>query len=167
MQTAFLFAASSGSSPHTWGIPVKGAHYVDEARFIPTYVGHTFDVPKTLLVTPVHPHIRGAYSSAPPPQNGHSGSSPHTWGILEIHRCQHHPGRFIPTYVGHTGRSLSRQRATSVHPHIRGAYPVTLNVRWVAVGSSPHTWGIRNGTISHLRHHRFIPTYVGHTTMVP
>ena len=37
----------------------------------------------------------------------------------------------------------------------------------LAVGSSPHTWGIRIGSIRSFVFLRFIPTYVGHTSGFP
>ena len=77
---------SSGSSPHTWGIPP--AHG---------------DEPRTLLV---HPHTRGAYclDQVIPPHL--RGSSPHTWGILPVPGWRPGCRRFIPTYVGHTVTDL-------------------------------------------------------------
>ena len=90
---------------------------------------------------------------------------------------------FIPTYVGHTAAPGLRWTARPVHPHIRGAYarrqrsawglPVHPHIRRAYIpppgahclsnGSSPHTWGIRNGErVAHYLN-RFIPTYVGHT----
>ena len=51
-------------------------------RFIPTYVGHTYD--------PLHQY------------NLIYGSSPHTWGILDVFLHARGDSRFIPTYVGHT-----------------------------------------------------------------
>ena len=75
--------------------------------------------------------------------------------------------RFIPTYVGHTSCEDIVEAVKPVHPHIRGAYrfnPVlSLNRR----GSSPHTWGIRIGQNARDLSNRFIPTYVGHTSMIP
>ena len=135
-------ALSSGSSPHTWGIPVHSSVLAMYTRFIPTYVGHTRSCnitgqPLRFIPTyvghtssqvsqfpnqSVHPHIRGAYFINKFSQNILIGSSPHTWGIqvragnaLDAHR-------FIPTYVGHTPRNFPHRVWQAVHPHIRGAY---------------------------------------------
>ena len=115
------------------------------SRFIPTYVGHTRDTGSQSPILAVHPHIRGAYLPLPKEKSRKTGSSPHTWGIHTAHRRLCRPGRFIPTYVGHT--SLERQRFAlcSVHPHIRGAYGSKNNMAGAINGSSPHTWGIRYG----------------------
>ena len=112
-------------------------------RFIPTYVGHTPLCPCCAAFNAVHPHIRGAYSASFRKHTTWNGSSPHTWGTRFRHGGGKRHGRFIPTYVGHTTFSVSIMSASSVHPHIRGAYETTLD-----------------------RNHedlRFIPTYVGHT----
>ena len=52
---------SSGSSPHTWGIPNVVVDGRTVQRFIPTYVGHTPTAKKFKRWVTVHPHIRGAY----------------------------------------------------------------------------------------------------------
>ena len=114
-----------GSSPHTWGIPVWALSFYCMHRFIPTYVGHTFQSPIFSFRPAVHPHIRGAYLSRSgflrpairfiPTYVGHTslmvpmspsmaGSSPHTWGIREAELLSVFRSRFIPTYVGHTCR---------------------------------------------------------------
>ena len=111
-----------GSSPHTWGIPPKDflARYLE--RFIPTYVGHTTSCGLLPDITPVHPHIRGAYATV----------TRTTTAIV----------RFIPTYVGHTRSMYRHSLQHPVHPHIRGAYNIFNIYTIKGVGSSPHTWGI-------------------------
>ena len=91
----------------------------------------------------VHPHIRGAYCSCFCPCPFLHGSSPHTWGILQIVHVVLPPFWFIPTYVGHTRGRPRPPGRDSVHPHIRGAYVFD----WFLSKCLP----------------RFIPTYVGHT----
>ena len=94
---------SFGSSPHTWGIPDVATSQQAQARFIPTYVGHTSTSNLCAPLRAVHPHIRGAYFILLC-QNGSScGSSPHTWGIQPLPPLSGQQQRFIPTYVGHTG----------------------------------------------------------------
>ena len=73
--------------------------------------------------------------------------------------------RFIPTYVGHTAPTTATQPLSPVHPHIRGAYRLGQEIRWMPTGSSPHTWGIRENKGGGVMPSRFIPTYVGHTYM--
>ena len=132
-----------GSSPHTWGIPTPAGETGQAGRFIPTYVGHTPAMPVLSCYMPVHPHIRGAYPFMASLILVHSGSSPHTWGILPL-----------------SGRA---PLTSAVHPHIRGAYFLPGGLRHVLYGSSPHTWGIPFHGFVDTRPFRFIPTYVGHT----
>ena len=111
-----------GSSPHTWGIHAVLAGHGLQNRFIPTYVGHTQNLPHPVETLAVHPHIRGAYVRPPLSSDMVSGSSPHTWGIQLSSRGWPRSRRFIPTYVGHTEESQNQALRCTVHPHIRGAY---------------------------------------------
>ena len=113
------------------------------ARFIPTYVGHTYPAHLPGTCTPVHPHIRGAYEHRGLGVDAQNGSSPHTWGIRRTAPNTPLETGFIPTYVGHT-----------VNRVLPGG---------VISGSSPHTWGILSPGDLHSQRGRFIPTYVGHT----
>ena len=131
-----------GSSPHTWGIPARSRACPRSLRFIPTYVGHTSFAQFFQTLTPVHPHLRGAYSSRRAGYVSPHGSSPPTWGIRRRERSRAGQPRFIPTYVGHTGRSGSVPSTTPVHPHLRGAYSSIAASYSVRNGSSPPTWGI-------------------------
>ena len=172
-----------GSSPHTWGIHVYNAQLNIISRFIPTYVGHTLSAWRWSHVLAVHPHIRGAYitpvkSAMHPLVHPHirgaysmiltisariSGSSPHTWGIQSQPCGAGLFMRFIPTYVGHTVIVPMPDSVTSVHPHIRGAYFLSILTHLLGFGSSPHTWGILFVHFDTSSWFRFIPTYVGHT----
>ena len=181
---AAISAASFGSSPHTWGIPVEPKKKLRWFRFIPTYVGHTCCSCPRYSQRSVHPHIRGAYASSSAWLHSAIGSSPHTWGIQRVEDLrglpagvhphirgayamkdtdQFVPARFIPTYVGHTMVPSAIFFTLPVHPHIRGAYKPTRNKQRPPRGSSPHTWGIRHGVGGVGGAPRFIPTYVGHT----
>ena len=93
------------------------------------------------------------------------GSSPHTWGIRDTDIFSAAVVRFIPTYVGHTWRVFLLERSETVHPHIRGAYRRGRYSEADSYGSSPHTWGIRTASTEYRSGLRFIPTYVGHTTI--
>ena len=97
-----ITGTNDGSSPHTWGIRGRNGIHIRRLRFIPTYVGHTNSGRKYAGCRPVHPHIRGAYDARYSPRLRACGSSPHTWGILEIADRETGDLRFIPTYVGHT-----------------------------------------------------------------
>ena len=132
----------SGSSPHTWGIRPLRLLPVHDARFIPTYVGHTPESCWFAVKDSVHPHIRGAYPVRGLEAEPRDGSSPHTWGILRMEAPQEAIRRFIPTYVGHTENPHRLLHIIPVHPHIRGAYLFVKGCPNWPAGSSPHTWGI-------------------------
>ena len=100
--TSASFSASTGSSPHTWGIRRICPFAASRLRFIPTYVGHTGSGTPALSRYAVHPHIRGAYALGTTGVLGKIGSSPHTWGIRSYSLAASAVMRFIPTYVGHT-----------------------------------------------------------------
>ena len=76
---------------------------------------------------------------------GFAGSSPPTWGILAT--------------------SFWRAWMSAVHPHLRGAYRAVSLSKGRTSGSSPPTWGIRRQLDGLVERLRFIPTYVGHTTL--
>ena len=113
----------------------------------------------------VYPHIRGAYRRSRISFWYCFGSSPHTWGIQLFFRVQCANPRFIPTYVGHTVLSEKQRKILAVHPHIRGAYNFFNFSGNLLRGSSPHTWGILQDAFSWSIFLRFIPTYVGHTSI--
>ena len=163
--SSYIFDLSS--SPHTWGILVHNPGHLPENRFIPTYVGHTSTWSLRRPTEPVHPHLRGAYCGRPRRFPARPGSSPHTWGIpVDLGLCNGKL-RFIPTYVGHTKVVVARKNESSVHPHIRGAYPSSVTRTREKDGSSPHTWGIPLHPRMGTNRARFIPTYVGHTVIFP
>ena len=176
----------TGSSPPMLGIPLSAPGGDLSKWFIPTYVGHTTPWRSFCPARPVHPHLRGAYPYKKSADFTAYGSSPHTWGIPAVrafmapafpvhphirgaygHRCRDgaHAQRFIPTYVGHTAGRSDKCGGCTVHPHIRGAYGFLLLIFLGGGGSSPHTWGIPQSRRLQPAPARFIPTYVGHTSL--
>ena len=150
--------------PHIRGAyALSGIAQVTDTRFIPTYVGHTAAPAPARPRCPVHPHIRGAYCRLTSTGGKSGGSSPHTWGIQRTRIVFSTSSRFIPTYVGHTCSSRVAPIGLPVHPHIRGAYLISLFSSPTNFGSSPHTWGILCQSALTVPASRFIPTYVGHT----
>ena len=154
-----------GSSPHTWGIPLLGLRMLLPDRFIPTHMGHTQDRAGMSTPRSVHPHIRGAYVVHIRQLFRRDGSSPHTWGIQHAVGRRAVLERFIPTYVGHAYNRTRLYIFNPVHPHIRGAYKSHIPSIFPRTGSSPHMWGIRPLRATRLLPSRFIPTYVGHTSI--
>ena len=153
-----------GSSPHAWGIQAEITIQRHGARFIPTCVGNTAARRCGSPRRAVHPHMRGEYDDGGPGGCRENGSSPHAWGIRRPRRRDTGVRRFIPTCVGNTALRHSAWKATSVHPHMRGEYPLGRQTRMILLGSSPHAWGIRNTWTGRWMCSRFIPTCVGNTS---
>ena len=127
-------------------------------------MGHTPLPSRPSTPSVVHPHACGVYLISKPMPAEDFGSSPPTWGIPAGHPPELPGSRFIPTYVGHTGWCCHQRPLAAVHPHIRGAYSSFSRTSPLIFGSSPHTWGIRTVASAPAAAHRFIPTYVGHTS---
>ena len=85
------------------------------------------------------------------------------------HTSQPAPSLYPPTVHPHIRGAYSggghNPHPLAVHPHIRGAYQSWKLRILFGFGSSPHTWGIPAHPISRNQLLRFIPTYVGHTTI--
>ncbi len=117
-------------------------------RFIPTNVGNTRSIGLRWDRRSVHPHERGEYALHLARETQPGGSSPRTWGIRRPTRVQAVRLRFIPTNVGNTCNAQRPFDERSVHPHERGEYTVKPGNALFRIGSSPRTWGIRNGQTS-------------------
>ena len=91
-----------GSSPRTWGTPPL--HDLPErvVRFIPTYMGNTTDPRNQPRHPTVHPHVHGEHTTQDDGRTPWNGSSPRTWGTLDLALERLFPDRFIPTYMGNT-----------------------------------------------------------------
>ena len=98
------FGNRLGSSPRAWGIPKDDMIEELRERFIPTCVGHTLAFHVSHFQSPVHPHVRGAYTISRharrficlrfiPTCVGHTNNA---------QTALFQQGRFIPTCVGHT-----------------------------------------------------------------
>ena len=83
--TGYLLPSSplpDGSPPHAWGIRPQPCNAAICNRFTPTCVGNTLTIAPSGYARPVHPHMRGEYSSSLLPCPSRDGSPPHAWGIL-------------------------------------------------------------------------------------
>ena len=132
-----------GSSPRAWGIPALWTRSWRPCRFIPTCVGNTPRWRAYAGKHPVHPHVRGEYSTTPTVPGLSTGSSPRAWGIRSGAR---------------TPRPI-----TAVHPHVRGEYGSLYTWSSSLDGSSPRAWGIRGRPRPRAWWRWFIPTCVGNT----
>ncbi len=158
-----FFVRMNGSSPRVWGILGQKVFSKRVERFIPTCVGNTYCISKSILRCSVHPHVCGEYRKRRAITMGVSGSSPRVWGILVPINYGERTMRFIPTCVGNTFSPRPGHPGRPVHPHVCGEYPGQHRPAAGAAGSSPRVWGIR---LTREKEHsviRFIPTCVGNT----
>ena len=73
--------------------------------------------------------------------------------------------RFIPAYVGNTAVAKNLVSVSAVHPRIRGEHSLIIGIVILCFGSSPHTWGTLLVDHEFVLHDRFIPAYVGNTSV--
>ena len=71
--------------------------------------------------------------------------------------------RFTPAYAGNTGLLSGLSLQNSVHPRIRGEYPVLPTRVAFAGGSPPHTRGIHVADAEDALALGFTPAYAGNT----
>ncbi|AFR06729.1 hypothetical protein B005_4440 [Nocardiopsis alba ATCC BAA-2165] len=172
-----------GPSPRAWGSRTELFAGELEARSIPTCVGLTGQRPAAGSSCSVHPHVRGAHEGASSRAWMICGPSPRAWGsqgltgpkprlLRSIPTCvgltpprvrKHLPRRSIPTCVGLTVLHRSVGVVREVHPHVRGAHPLTDPKMAAMSGPSPRAWGSRLGGSGTSPPARSIPTCVGLT----
>ena len=119
------------------------------SRFIPTCVGNTYLTGVCYMVPAVHPHMRGEHLRSELRLLSSYGSSPHAWGTPQSCAQSHFLRRFIPTCVGNTPGDPKPFEYLPVHPHMRGEHSLLDLFCDYAIGSSPHAWGTRIGTLRH------------------
>ena len=113
----------------------------------------------------VHPHVCGEHGCRFICRQCYYGSSPRMWGTHTKVLNGQKNMRFIPTYVGNTRKGGGRQTITPVHPHVCGEHLDRGHNRQLARGSSPRMWGTLDFVPIFFNFPRFIPTYVGNTTL--
>ncbi len=98
---------------------------------------------------------------------GIDGSSPRVWGTLNFIHSGIFRARFIPTCVGNTNICFAHVDPFSVHPHVCGEHLYGYRHGLKDAGSSPRVWGTQNYINKRPSVHRFIPTCVGNTAVLP
>ena len=94
--------AGFGSSPRLWGTLIVTDVTDINLRFIPTPVGNTLALFKTVKNTAVHPHACGEHNYVSFHLFLFIDSSPRLWGTQTAELVARLKGRFIPTPVGNT-----------------------------------------------------------------
>ena len=135
-----------GSSPRSWGTRKPPVPASIKYRFIPTLVGNTSLAGDRARLPTVHPHARGEHG-CPRCQRGiRRGSSPRSWGTLQLGLSHFRMRRFIPTLVGNTLALRGLVIAIAVHPHARGEHLCVVQNHERSYGSSPRSWGTLGDT---------------------
>ena len=132
-----------GSSPHTRG----------------TVLGR----PPSGLPSAVHPRTRGEQRGQAPYSNVWTGSSPHTRGTVASTWICEVAFRFIPAHAGNSPRLSVFINSAPVHPRTRGEQTYLAVRRQCKTGSSPHTRGTGEITLTCTCYDRFIPAHAGNS----
>ncbi len=152
-----------GSPPRAWGVLRRRSTTRCSRRFTPTCVGSTSRRARRVLLSTVHPHVRGEYQMVGVCDELWVGSPPRAWGVRIRFGTGGKGFRFTPTCVGSTGPSRSTRLSPSVHPHVRGEYGARTSFTVSVSGSPPRAWGVLQISDCRLGPVRFTPTCVGST----
>ena len=136
-------STSAGSSPHTRGLRGSSHPRLVKTGIIPAHAGFTSELLGTLTVYRDHPRTRGVYYLGDGVECPAAGSSPHTRGLRSVKWGASHLRRIIPAHAGFTTRKLPSILTRWDHPRTRGVYRNSIWSNPLAVGSSPHTRGLR------------------------
>ncbi|AKB47607.1 putative CRISPR associated hypothetical protein [Methanosarcina sp. Kolksee] len=89
------------------------------------------------------------------------------WGTLSYCLANGDEYRFIPTRVGNSGKQVGFYNVKAVHPHACGELGDADGFLDGESGSSPRVWGTLDQIVQLPPEHRFIPTRVGNSHMLP
>ena len=153
--------SNTGSPPHTRGIFFLAMLVLIVLRFTPAYAGNIGRGIQYLIITQVHPRIRGEYTSFTILINHLTGSPPHTRGILLNFYMVTKLIRFTPAYAGNIKTLVPLSTFRQVHPRIRGEYIKILMSSDRLLGSPPHTRGISYYFSFTMVLSGFTPAYAG------
>ncbi len=161
------YLVQGGPSPRVWGelLPVFVGRL--DLRTIPTCVGRTASFHLHCKLNPDHPHVCGENVRAPAQPSFEFGPSPRVWGEQFLLGWSIQISRTIPTCVGRTLSSQSRQNKSSDHPHVCGENDYVGKVLTFTDGPSPRVWGEQSARTEVPELFRTIPTCVGRTMPEP
>ena len=152
-----------GSSPHTRGLLRGRGGGLQYRRIIPAHAGFTRKRKLVDREGADHPRTRGVYEDIWIPVVKAIGSSPHTRGLPRADPSPVARLRIIPAHAGFTSISRLRARRRRDHPRTRGVYTWAAMRSVAAVGSSPHTRGLRPASSVMVMVARIIPAHAGFT----
>ena len=153
----------AGSSPHTRGLRDTIEEIYTGLRIIPAHAGFTHTRVGLSVGIQDHPRTRGVYPHVGVLGDPEPGSSPHTRGLLLTDFNGAMGTRIIPAHAGFTRKRLKGPHAPRDHPRTRGVYPTWPLVEGCRSGSSPHTRGLHDKTLTDFDKRRIIPAHAGFT----
>ena len=159
----FSFASSDlcGTPPHAWG-QWSFFHFSSfSIRYTPTCVGTIFLSPIRLMISTVHPHMRGDNLLICSSLNFSSGTPPHAWGQFSCYYSKYIKFRYTPTCVGTIFKRAVFYAPKPVHPHMRGDNSISYLISKFIRGTPPHAWGQSYISLFSLKFLRYTPTCVG------
>ena len=142
-ESAEVFGAWQGSSPHARGAPTPD-HYEGKAtRIIPACAGSTRTPPWSAPGRGDHPRMRGEHGDLENVSAQTAGSSPHARGAPRAPVQNRPQAGIIPACAGSTAPARAWRRACEDHPRMRGEHTSSLDLHSSHGGSSPHARGAR------------------------
>ena len=152
-----------GSSPLSRGIPCIRPDISVPVRIIPALAGNTLGHFTLGLSVQDHPRSRGEYCAGWCLQECCYGSSPLSRGIRHYGQSGDRKTGIIPALAGNTGSGDIKMTRGTDHPRSRGEYAGTVPLRYLALGSSPLSRGIRSSSATINTYNGIIPALAGNT----
>ena len=106
-------------------------------RFIPACAGNSTASTRTVLMSAVHPRLRGELKDSEEVPMIVNGSSPLARGTPDAFFFCHFFFRFIPACAGNSLYTAVIGRIATVHPRLRGELPLGAGCSSPSAGSSP------------------------------
>ncbi|OZG55702.1 hypothetical protein BTIS_1929 [Bifidobacterium tissieri] len=136
-----LVLRNSGSSPRVRGKPFVLTKLPFCTRIIPACAGQTLFSRKTRPLSPDHPRVCGANSTACRSIPARTGSSPRVRGKRLTVTVNDDGSRIIPACAGQTCTHARVLITAPDHPRVCGANSMAMALMSVHIGSSPRVRG--------------------------
>ena len=151
----------SGSSPHARGTQFHFSYSRLWGRFIPACAGNAGTHGSPVLLSTVHPRMRGERFGKLTKYCAGDGSSPHARGTQPEPNLGPPYYRFIPACAGNAGAIPKCFGLNAVHPRMRGERLRGFSGLHNKHGSSPHARGTPGPQQHGPSSSRFIPACAG------
>ena len=130
-------------------------------RITPAYAGSSLGLVLSILLGRDHPRIRGEQYFGIFYLATEQGSPPHTRGAVICPLSSVIGLGITPAYAGSSALCRSRGFVGRDHPRIRGEQSITVMVKFLRLGSPPHTRGADRKNLWSVGVSRITPAYAG------